>query len=258
MWPAFPPYPGSPPASSPLLFSGPEKQFWPGQAPRPAQSSAMWMSVPDPGPCCPDQAPWAWCQGHWKIPPQPPSSGPPPLHWGSPAPAAPSEQGHCGFLCLPPGHCVRSRPSVGRETATVRLAASRSPFHWLEHHTLTEITYSSSWNGQPAYGKMFFFSAVTWAMTDNNLGTWLCSASKIFPTACHFTLFCLHLPHPTYYSFCIWHLVFFLYKEVQPNCISLLHKSQLQTPHDACHDILFLAFLFLTTPSIRPQPPDIL
>lgn len=237
---------------------------------RPRETILAW-----PGPqACPEQChvdvgAWPWALLPWpgslgmmsgplKDPTTAPQLRPPPLHWGSPAPAAPSEQGHCGFLCLPPGHCVRSRPSVGRETATVRLAASRSPFHWLEHHTLMEITYSSSWNGQPAYGKMFFFSAVTWAMTDNNLGTWLCSASKIFPTACHFTLFCLHLPHPTYYSFCIWHLVFFLYKEVQPNCISLLHKSQLQTPHDACHDILFLAFLFLTTPSIRPQPPDIL
>lgn len=113
-----------------------------------------------------DAGAWPWALLPWpgslditsgplKDPTTAPSSGPP-LTLGQPCSCWTSEQGHCGFLCLPPGHCVRSRPSVERKTATVRLAASGSPFHWLEHHTLMEITYSSSWNGQPAYGKMLF------------------------------------------------------------------------------------------------------
>lgn len=125
------------------LLSGPGTQFCLGQAPRSALTWTMWMPVPGPGPCCLTRFP-----GHHpratEGPHQETSNSGIPSHWGSPSSPAPSEQGHCCFLCLPPCHCIRSRLSMEKETATVRLTASGSPFHCLEHHILMEITYSFS------------------------------------------------------------------------------------------------------------------
>lgn len=95
-----------------MLFSGPRTQFWLGQTPR----TATWMIVPAPRPCCPDQAPWASPWGHWnKV--------------------------TAAFLCFPPRHCMKGRPSAERETAALRFTAPGSMFQCMEHRTLTEITY---------------------------------------------------------------------------------------------------------------------
>lgn len=148
----------------------------------------------------------------------------------------PLKQGHCCFSVLSTASLHERQTIRGKGDSSFEIYCSRK---YVSVYGASHLNRDNlpSWKGQPTNGRTLF--------------ALLSRESQLIPLSAHgFFLLPNYslppaIPHSSAFIFLILTISFasaplsssFINKHTY--CISLLHKSQLQTSQDACHDILF-------------------